>query len=142
VVAVVDVDRVKFPENVFAEQAVEVGAENVAEAVEIHDGDAASEPSVAIELKIDRKSDTLAHEAGLLAGAVRESKAVADVAVDLRTDDRARCTRVEQKCYGLTVHLAFHKDHRLNRVKRKVDDVGMRKIRQGHEQQKGQSEEP
>ena len=135
VVTVVDVDRVKFPENVLAQEPIEVGAENIAEAVEIHDRDAAGEPGVAIKLEIDRQSDRLADKARLLAGALRESKAVADVTVDFRADDRARGTRVEQKCHGLAVHLALHQDHRLNRAKRKVDDVGMREVWQGHEQQ-------
>src|ERR1700722_6615357 len=131
VVTVVDVDRVKFAEDVFAKKAVEVGAENVAEAVEIHDGDAPREPCMAIELEIDGQSHALADKAGLLAGALRETKTVAYVPVDLRADDRARGAGVEQKCHGLTVDLAFDEDHRLNRAKREMDNVGMRDIPKG-----------
>jgi hypothetical protein len=48
VVAVVDVDGSEFAEHIFAEESVEVGAQNVAEAIEIHDGDAAGEPCTRI----------------------------------------------------------------------------------------------
>ena len=132
-VAVVDVDGSEFAEDIFAEESVEVGAQNVAKAVEIHDGDAAGEPCVAIELEIDGKNDGFADETGLLASTLSEAKTVADVAVDFRADDRPRGARVEQKCDGLTVHLALHEDHRLDRAKRKIDDVGLCEVWQGYE---------
>jgi len=131
VVTVVDVDRVKFPENVLAQEPIEVGAENFAEAVEIHHGDAAGEPGVAIELEIDGQSHALADKARLLAGALRKAKTVADVAVGSGAHNRSRGAGVEQKCYGLTVDLAFDEDHRLNRAKREMDNVGMRDIPKG-----------
>jgi hypothetical protein len=133
--AIVDVDRSKFAEDVFAKQAIKIGAENAAEAVEIHDGDAAGEPGVAFQLEIDWQRDALADEAGLLARALREAEPIPDVAVSFRADNRARRARVEQKCYRLTVDLAFHEDHRLNGAKRKVDDVGMRDISKRQRQQ-------
>ena len=52
VVAVVDVDGSEFAEHIFAEESVEVGAQNVAEAIEIHDGDAAGEPCGDLDVAI------------------------------------------------------------------------------------------
>src|SRR3984957_11013867 len=77
--AVVDVDRSKFAEDVFAKQAIKIGAENAAEAVESNDGEGGGEQGVAIQLEIDWKGEALADEAGLLARGLREAEPVAGV---------------------------------------------------------------
>ena len=54
------------------------------------------------------------------------------VAVNSCADDGSISTCIQQKCGGITVHLAFHNDQRLHSAEGNSDRAGMRGIWQRH----------
>jgi hypothetical protein len=62
--SVVDADGVEFAKDIFAEQAVELGAKDTIQVVQIHDRDGMPNPSMIGEPKLQRYGYGLSHDSG------------------------------------------------------------------------------
>lgn len=135
---VVDAHGSELPEDVLAEEAIEVQFEHAFQIFEVHHRDGLPEPFALAQDEIGGAAKRISGHANAsrFARILRQSQLV--VAVSFGADDGAIGAGIEQKRGAIAVHFAFHKDHGLNGAERHVKRSGASAIRQRDKQENGE----